>query len=543
MEILQGKTVCPGLFAGPLVIYASPNTKISKTLITPAEVPQELDKVRQALDSVCAALKQIYEKTRGSLGETKAAIFATHKQMLEDPDYRDSIRTMIAEELVKADFAVQQTGEKFAAVFTSMDDAYMQARAADVLDISQQVIVALAPAATTTLATAATPYVLFASDLKPSEIMQLDKTRLGALITAYGSQNSHTAILAKGLGIPTVVALGDLPNQFAGNISVIVDAYKGNVYLNPDATQQKVFARKIATEEKNKALLLTLKGKESITKTGQKVKVFANIGSPADLSLVKQNDAEGIGLFRSEFMYLNRSNFPAEEELFAAYKEVAAALQGKEVVIRTLDIGADKKATYFHLPQEANPALGYRAIRICLSEPKIFKTQLRAILRASAFGKIAIMFPMITSVTEVEEIKIIVETVKADLRQQKIAFDEKIPLGIMVETPAAALCSNELGKLVDFFSIGTNDLTQYTLAMDRQSTSLGKFFNAHHPAVLKLIAMTVDNAHKNGIWCGICGELGADLHLTEEFLRLGIDELSVPPSRVLPLREKIRSLS
>lgn len=541
MKILQGKAVCPGLYAGLLICYTPNNIKIARQTIAAEAVPAELAKAHAAIKLTLEGLTTLYANAKQRLGEEKAAIFATHQQMLEDQDFQETIDNYITTEKFTAAYAVQEAGAKFAEMLSVMEDSYMQARATDVLDITLQVLTALHPP-TNALPELHHPYGLWAEDLKPSELMQLDKKYLAALVTSQGSKNSHTAILAKGLGIPTIVSVGGLPDGFTAQIPAIVDGNKGLVYLEPDDATKKLFVKKIAAEQKNKALLAKLKGQPTITQTGEKVKLYANIGSPADLPLVESNDAEGIGLYRSEFLYLERNSFPEEEELFAAYKEVVAAMRGKEVVIRTLDIGADKKADYFHLPVEENPALGYRAIRICLSEPEIFKTQLRAILRASAFGKAAIMFPMITSVQEVMEIHTIVDQVKAELRHENIVFDEKISLGIMVETPAAALCSEELGKIVDFFSIGTNDLTQYTLALDRQSTHLEKFYNAHHPAVLKLIALTAENARKNGIWCGICGELGADLTLTEEFLKMGIDELSVSPSKILPVREKIRSL-
>jgi phosphotransferase system enzyme I (PtsI) len=487
-------------------------------------------------------IKALYEKALTEVDEKTANIFDVHQMMLDDLDYIEAIESTIRTQKMNAEYAVNATADSFAKMFAAMDDAYMQARAADVKDISGKVLNILT-GGNEGLVTLEKPSILAANDLVPSETVSLDKNKIMAFITEAGSTNSHTAILARTMGIPAIVGLGNkLVANLKNDLTVIVDGFEGKVYIDPDATTLSVMSAKLEKDKKHKALLADLKGKPNETKSGHQIKVYANIGQPKDLAAVLDNDAGGIGLFRSEFLYLGRDNFPSEEEQFTAYKTVLETMHGKEVVIRTLDIGADKQVGYFNLPHEDNPALGYRAIRICLTQPEIFKTQLRAILRASAFGKADIMFPMITSAKEIEDAKAIVSEVKEELKLKGIAFDENIKIGIMIETPAAAVISDELAKHVDFFSIGSNDLTQYTLAIDRQNTSLDRFFNAHHPALLRLIAHTAESAHANGIWVGICGELGADQALTEEFIKMGIDELSVSPASILPLRERIRNI-
>jgi phosphotransferase system enzyme I (PtsI) len=540
MLVLEGKSVFAGIAIGPVILYKRMVHTVAGHVVTNPE--SEVARFRAARLTAQNQIKALYEKALTEVDEKTANIFDVHQMMLDDLDYIEAIESTIRTQKMNAEYAVNATADSFAKMFAAMDDAYMQARAADVKDISGKVLNILT-GGNEGLVTLEKPSILAANDLVPSETVSLDKNKIMAFITEAGSTNSHTAILARTMGIPAIVGLGNkLVANLKNDLTVIVDGFEGKVYIDPDATTLSVMSAKLEKDKKHKALLADLKGKPNETKSGHQIKVYANIGQPKDLAAVLDNDAGGIGLFRSEFLYLGRDNFPSEEEQFTAYKTVLETMHGKEVVIRTLDIGADKQVGYFNLPHEDNPALGYRAIRICLTQPEIFKTQLRAILRASAFGKADIMFPMITSAKEIEDAKSIVSEVKEELKLNGIAFDENIKIGIMIETPAAAVISDELAKHVDFFSIGSNDLTQYTLAIDRQNTSLDRFFNAHHPALLRLIAHTAESAHANGIWVGICGELGADQALTEEFIKMGIDELSVSPASILPLRERIRNI-
>ena len=537
MITISGKSVFGGVSIGKLMFYKR-NEKVIKRVHVD-DVDAEWDRFQQAKDTAVSQLKGLYDKALEDVGEANAMIFEIHQMMLEDPDYCDSITNIIGTQSVNAEFAVATTADNFAQMFTSMDDAYMKERAADVRDISERLISILSNGQGRSFSSDE-PVIIMAEDLAPSETVQLDKDKVLGFVTAKGSTNSHTAILARTMNIPAVINIGiELSPEYDGMLAC-VDGFTGTVYLDPNEQTLSQMKEKQERDLQQRALLQQLKGQENVTLDGQKIKIYCNIGNPSDVGGVLKNDAGGIGLFRSEFLYLENSDYPTEEEQFLAYKQVAETLAGKEVVIRTLDIGADKQVEYFNMPPEENPALGYRAIRICLDRIEIFKTQLRALLRASAYGKIAIMFPMITSVQEVQDIKQIVEEVRADLDSQGIPYDKSIQLGIMIETPAAAIISDELAKEVDFFSVGTNDLTQYTLAIDRQNQKLERFYNPHHKAVLRLIKMAADNAHKNGIWIGICGELGADLALTETFLAMGIDELSVSAPYVLPLRKKVR---
>ena len=493
----------------------------------------------EAQETAIAQLGELYDKAMEDVGEVNAAIFEVHQMMLMDLDYVDSIKNIITTQEVNAEYAVATTGDNFSQMFASMDDAYMQGRAADVKDVSDRLLGILSDAGESGVV-ADEPVIVAADDLVPSETVQLDKSKVLAFATMYGSANSHTAILARTMNIPAVIGLGEgLAKEYDGHMAAI-DGFTGTIYIDPDEETMKAMTEKREEDRRQKALLEELKGKENVTLSGQKINVYANIGNLSDVGAVLKNDAGGIGLFRSEFLYLESEDFPTEEQQFQVYKQVAENMAGKKVIIRTLDIGADKQVDYFGLDKEENPALGYRAIRICLTRPEIFKTQLRALYRASAYGQIAIMFPMIISVKEVKQIKAIIEEVKEELRQAQIPFREDVELGIMIETPAAVMMSRELAKEVDFFSVGTNDLTQYTLAIDRQNQKLDAFYDPHHPAVLAMIRMAAENAHAEGKWIGICGELGADLELTEEFLAMGLDELSVSPAMVLPLRKKIR---
>ena len=487
-------------------------------------------------------LKALYEKAVAEVGEEGAELFEAHQMMLDDLDYVEGIQDLIDGEQVNAEYAVSQVAEQFAQMFASMDDSYMQARAADVKDISNRVIGILSGAVAGGI-DSDVPVILAADDLAPSETVQLDKSKILGFVTQGGSGNSHTAILARTMGIPAVIGTGDALREDYEGKTAWIDGETGELFVEADEITHERLSKKHAKQRAMKELMDQLKGKENVTIDGRKVMVYCNIGSPDDVDQVLANDGGGIGLFRSEFLYLQNNDYPTEEQQFQAYKTVAERMGGKRVIIRTLDIGADKQADYFQLAHEENPAMGLRAIRICLTRPEVFKTQLRALYRASAYGKIAIMFPMITSEWEVLEIKRICEGVKAELRKEEQPFDENIELGIMVETPAAVMMSDRLAKLVDFFSVGTNDLTQYTLATDRQGGNLDRFFDAHHPAVLRMIKMAADNAHKAGIWIGICGELGADISMTETFMALGVDELSVSPSAVLPLRSTIRAIN
>lgn len=535
MEIYQGKSVFGGIAIGKICVYEKEEQQVKRSKIN--DVDQEIARFHEARDVASAQLASLYDKALKEVGEASAAIFEIHQMMLEDLDYLESIENIIKTQSVNAEFAVAETSDNFQMIFASMDDEYMRGRAADVKDVSERLLSVLHGNHKGALHTDE-PVIIAADDLAPSETVQLDKDKVLAFVTVHGSVNSHTAILAKTMNIPALIGT-DMPlgDSVDGKLAII-DGYEGRVYIEPDEETLAVKQAKLKEDLEKRELLQTLKGRENITLDGQKIMVYANIGDIKDLGMVMQNDAGGIGLFRSEFIYLDKDTFPTEEEQFKVYKTVAETMAGKRVIIRTLDLGADKQAPYFNLGKEENPAMGYRAIRICLSQPDIFKTQLRAIFRASAYGKIAVMYPMITSVEEVRKIKEIVEDVKAELTQQKIAFGE-VEQGIMIETPAAVMISDLLAEEVDFFSIGTNDLTQYTLAIDRQNEKLDDFYNPHHKAILRMIAKVVENSHKAGIWTGICGELGADPELTKLFLAMGVDELSVSPGRILSLRKII----
>jgi len=539
MLTLKGKSVFSGISIGPLALF---HRNTISTAVRPIEdVDAEIARFQKAREEAIGQLKDLYVKAVDKVGEEQAAVFEVHQMMLDDDDYIEGIETKICDEKMNAEAAVDQTAQKFAEMFRSMEDAYMQARAADVLDISRRVEQQLCGGPGIDFSNY-DHVIIAADDLAPSETLQLDTDKILGFVTSAGSTNSHTAILARTLGIAAVVSTGTQLHNDVDNMTAIIDGTTGTVYINPDEETMAAMKQKQKEEELRVAALEQVRGVPTVTKDGKKINLYANIGNPGNLPQVLANDAEGIGLFRSEFLYLESSDYPTEDQQFEAYKQAAEALQGKTVVIRTLDIGADKKVDYFQLDPEENPAMGMRAIRICLTRVDLFKTQLRALLRASAYGKIAIMFPMIISVWEVQRCKEILNEVRQELDEKGIAYDKDMEIGIMVETPAAAVMSEELAKEVDFFSIGSNDLTQYTLAIDRQQTQLDAFFDPHHPAVLKLIQMTIENGHKAGIWVGICGELGADLTLTETFLRMGVDELSVSPPSVLPLREKVRSL-
>lgn len=539
MLTLKGKSVFSGISIGPLALF---HRNTISTAVRPIEdVDAEIARFQKAREEAIGQLKDLYVKAVDKVGEEQAAVFEVHQMMLDDDDYIEGIETKICDEKMNAEAAVDQTAQKFAEMFRSMEDAYMQARAADVLDISRRVEQQLCGGPGIDFSNY-DHVIIAADDLAPSETLQLDTDKILGFVTSAGSTNSHTAILARTLGIAAVVSTGTQLHNDVDNMTAIIDGTTGTVYINPDEETMAAMKQKQKEEELRVAALEQVRGVPTGTKDGKKINLYANIGNTGNLPQVLANDAEGIGLFRSEFLYLESSDYPTEDQQFEAYKQAAEALQGKTVVIRTLDIGADKKVDYFQLDPEENPAMGMRAIRICLTCVDLFKTQLRALLRASAYGKIAIMFPMIISVWEVQRCKEILNEVRQELDEKGIAYDKDMEIGIMVETPAAAVMSEELAKEVDFFSIGSNDLTQYTLAIDRQQTQLDAFFDPHHPAVLKLIQMTIENGHKAGIWVGICGELGADLTLTETFLRMGVDELSVSPPSVLPLREKVRSL-
>lgn len=529
-----GKSVFGGVAIGKIKVFSKEQMQVRRERVSDAE--REIERYEAARETAMEQLGRLYEKALREVGEANAAIFEVHQMMLSDDDFNESVENMIRGNLVNAEYAVASTGDNFAKMFAAMDDEYMRERAADVKDISERVLRVLTGGAEEDAAEE--PAIIVAADLAPSETVQMNKELVLSFVTVQGSLNSHTAILARTMGIPALVGTALSPEELDGRLG-IVDGFTGTFYVDPDETTLAVMREKQAADLEKKRLLQELKGKDNITLDGKKILLYANIGNSKDLAAVLGNDAGGIGLFRSEFLYLERDSFPTEEEQFAIYKTVAETMAGKRVIIRTLDIGADKKCDYFELDREENPAMGLRAIRICLTRPEIFKTQLRALYRASAFGKIAIMFPMIISVEEVRKIKEIVEEIKAELTEQGIVFGQP-ELGIMVETPAAVMMSDELAKEVDFFSIGTNDLTQYTLAIDRQNEKLDRFYDPHHPAVLRQIRIVVDNAHKAGIWAGICGELGADTELTPLFLKMGVDELSVSPGSILPLRELIR---
>ena len=539
MEQIFGKGVSKGVAAGPISFYRRPSGEILRRSVT--DTAAELVRFHDACETAKEQLGVLHDKALAEAGEDAAMLFEAHQMMLDDLDFVESIEGLIENDRLNAEAAVSDTGAQFAEMFAAMDDSYMQARAADIRDISTRVIGILTGEGESGIVSDV-PCIVAADDLAPSETVQLDKSLILGFITAGGSANSHTAILARTMGIPAIISAGDaLQPEMEGKYAII-DGQTGEAVIEPDDAERERLLKKQAKEKALKELLNQLKGKPNVTKDGRNVMVYCNIGSPADIDAVLQNDGGGIGLFRSEFLYLQGSDYPTEDEQFEAYKTVAERMGGKRVIIRTLDIGADKQADYFHLDKEENPAMGLRAIRICLTRPEVFRTQLRALYRASAYGKIAIMFPMITSVWEVQEIKRICRNIRAELAEEGVPMADKVELGIMIETPAAVMMSAELAREVDFFSVGTNDLTQYTLAVDRQGVGLDRFFDAHHPAVLRMIRMAAENAHKAGIWIGICGELGADAELTETFLSMGIDELSVSPSAVLPLRSAIRSI-
>ena len=534
MVVYSGKPVFGGIAIGRISLYKKDQQQVKRIRIEDPEA--EIARYQAAKDEAIGQLQALYEKAVKEVGEASAEIFEAHQMMLDDEDYIDSVENIITTQMVNAEFAVAQTGDNFAEMFANMDDEYFRGRAADIKDISERLITVLLGGGAAKIASDEA-VIIVADDLAPSETVQLDKDKILSFVTVHGSANSHTAILAKTMSIPAMIGT-DIPLE--GEIDgclAIVDGFEGKIYVDPDEDVLEAKTKLLKEENEKKALLEQLKGKENITLDGQKINIYANIGNTKDLALVLKNDAGGIGLFRSEFIYLGSEDYPTEEEQFSIYKTVAETMAGKKVIIRTLDIGADKQADYFKLPPEENPALGLRAIRICLTRPEVFRTQLRAILRASAYGRISIMFPMIISVDEVIEIKKIVADIKAELDGEGLKYDKDIELGIMIETPASVIIAEDLAKEVDFFSIGTNDLTQYTLAIDRQNQSLDRFYDPHHPAILKMLKMVVDAAHKYGKWAGICGELGADLTLTKDFLAMGFDELSVSPGRVLPIRK------
>ena len=537
MIVLKGKSVFGGIAIGRLAFYKRTKQQIIREHVK--DIAAEIKRLNAAKEVAMNALRDLYEKAVLDVGEENAMIFEIHKMMLDDDDYMESIAHIITTQEVNAEYAVSTTADNFAQMFEAMDDTYMRGRAADVRDVSERLIQVLSGKGQDGLT--ATDYVIIAADdLVPSETVRLDKSKVLGFATKYGSSNSHTSILARTMNIPAIIGLGEALTEEYDGAFVILDGFEGTVYIRPDEETLTYMREKQEEDEEKRLLLQQLKGKENIARSGQKIKLYANIGNMSDLGSVLQNDANGIGLFRSEFLYLENETFPTEEEQFRVFKTVAETMAGKKVIIRTLDIGADKQAEYWDLGKEENPALGYRAIRICLTQPDLFKTQLRAICRASAHGQIAVMFPMIISAKEVQEVKQILEEVKAELRAENIPFSEDMEIGIMLETPASILISRELAREVDFFSIGTNDLTQYTLALDRQNPKLDAFYDPHHPAILAMIQMAADNAHAEGKWVGICGELGADLEMTETFLRMGIDELSVSPSMILPVRKKVR---
>ena len=537
MISIQGKGVSSGVGVGPLYFYHRTKTEIPRYTVTDPDA--EWHRFKGAQTAAIEQLGELAEKARAEAGDEAAMLFETHQMMAEDLDYEEAISDHINNEKMNAEAAISDTAVQFAAMFESMDDSYMQARAADVRDVSDRILGILSGAVQGGIASDV-PVLLAADDLAPSETVQLDKSKILGFITAGGSGSSHTAILARTMGIPAIVGVGDaLKPEYEGR-SCIIDGATGNVVIDPDDMTRDYLLKKREEQLRLQRLLETLKGQPNVTKDGKSIRIYCNIGSPDDVHAVQVNDGGGIGLFRSEFLYLNSPDYPTEDQQFEAYKKVLADMGGKEVIIRTLDIGADKQIGYFNLPKEDNPAMGMRALRICLNRPEIFRVQLRALFRASAYGKLGIMFPMVTSVWEVREAKRMCEEVKRDLKHEGIPYSDDVKIGVMIETPAAAVISDRLAKEVDFFSIGTNDLTQYTLACDRQNNDLGRFYNPHHPAVLRLIQMVTENAHKNGIWVGICGELGADLTLTETFLAMGVDELSVTPRAVLPLRNAVR---
>ncbi|WP_024859425.1 phosphoenolpyruvate--protein phosphotransferase [Ruminococcus flavefaciens] len=538
MTIFKGKGVYGAVAIGKISVFKRRDTTVKRIHVS--DTAAEKKRLEAAKEAATAQLQEIYDKALKEVGEQNAQIFEIHMMMIEDDDYNESIESIIDTQSVNAEYAVSVTADNFSEMFASMDDAYMQARSADVKDISNRIIACLSDDGSQENSSDE-KVIICADDLAPSETVLLDKNKVLAFVTSHGSSNSHTAILARNMNIPAVIGAGDdFLSAVSDGMFAAVDGYTGEVFLSPDTEALKKLETKQKEDEEKKRLLQELKGKENVTLDGTRINIFANIGGVDHIGAVLANDAGGIGLFRSEFLYLESSDYPTEEQQFAAYKKVLESMAGKKVIIRTLDIGADKKVDYFDLAKEDNPALGFRAIRICLTRPEIFRTQLRALYRASAFGKLGIMFPMITSVSEVEQIKKICAEVREELRADGVDFDENAELGIMIETPAAAVISDKLAPLVDFFSVGTNDLTQYTLACDRQNSAVEQFVDTHHEAILRLIEMSAKNAHANGAWIGICGELAADTSLTETFLRMGIDELSVSPPFVLKVRDAVR---
>ncbi len=538
MQCFQGKSVYKGIAMGPVVVLKKNDYQVKRTRIEDPDA--EAKRVTEAVAKSQEQLGRLYDKAVKEVGEASAAIFEVHQMMIEDEDYLEAIQNMIQTEQVNAEYAVAVTGDNFAEMFAAMDDDYMKARSADIKDISERLVRNLSGQEDTDLSSIE-PSVIVADDLSPSETVQMDKDKILAFVTVHGSTNSHTAILARMMNIPALIGVQMDLDELHTGMTAVVDGFQGQVIFEPDEDVKAETVTRMQEEEEKLKLLQELKGKENITLDGHKINIYANIGSVGDIGYVMENDAGGIGLFRSEFLYLGRNDFPTEEEQFQAYKQAVQMMAGKKVIIRTLDIGADKQVDYFNLGNEDNPAMGYRAIRICLKQPDIFKTQLRALLRAAVYGNLSIMYPMITSTEEVKRIYEIVAEVEEELKTQEIQY--KIPeQGIMIETPAAVMISDRLAEMVDFFSIGTNDLTQYTLAIDRQNEKLDDFYNPHHEAILRMIQMVVDNAHKCGKWAGICGELGADATLTEQFVRMGLDELSVAPSMVLKLRKIVREM-
>ena len=537
MITIQGKGVSKGIAKGPLYFFQRSDTTV--TLKVVSDIEAEKARLAVAQEQSIRQLNALAEKCQEDAGEEMAALFETHAMFVEDEDFVECITSLIDEESCNAEYAVEQAGIQFAAMFAAMDDAYMQARAADIKDVAKRILNNLLGVVDGGIRSDV-PVILAADDLTPSETLQLDKSKILGFVTMGGSGNSHTAILARTMGIPAICGAGEaLAEGYNGRVGYI-DGETGQLIIDPDAMTQAALKEKYEKQQETKKLLETMKGQEDITLDGKKMLLYCNIGSPEDVAAVLANDGQGIGLFRSEFLYLSASDYPTEDEQFEAYRSVADAMNGKRVVIRTLDIGADKQVDYFDMKEEENPALGVRAIRICLNRPEVFRTQLRALYRASVYGKIAIMFPMITSVWEVKECKRACMSVMKELEAEGIPYDKDTELGIMIETPSSVFVAEELAKLVDFFSVGTNDLTQYTLACDRQANDLGKFYDPHHPALLRAIKMAADAAHKAGIWIGICGELGADISMLPTFLAMGIDELSVSPSAVLPVRAAIR---
>lgn len=538
MECLKGKSVYKGVAFGKISVLKKDDYVVKRVKIEDTQA--ELQRVEEAVEASKQQLQKLYEKALKEVGEASAAIFEVHQMMLEDEDYKESIENIISTQQVNAEYAVASTGDNFSQMFASMDDDYMRARAADIKDISNRLVKNLSGQSADVM-DLDEPVIVVADDLSPSETVQMDKEKILAFVTVHGSANSHTAILARMMNIPALIGVDmDLEALHTGT-EAAVDGFHGEFFVDPSEEVKERIQRKIEEEKEKQELLQQLKGKENVTKGGRHINLYANIGSVADMGYVLENDAGGIGLFRSEFLYIGRNEFPDEEEQFQAYKQAVQNMAGKKVIIRTLDIGADKQADYLNIEKEENPALGYRAIRICLAQPEIFKTQLRALFRASAYGNLSIMYPMITSTEEVAQIQAIVQEVKEELKADGIPYND-VEEGIMIETPAAVMISDELAKMVDFFSIGTNDLTQYTLAIDRQNEKLDRFYNPHHKAILKMIQMVVDSAHQEGKWAGICGELGADPELTETFVRMGVDELSVAPSMILKLRKIIREM-